>query len=593
MREYRFTDHVSRAGDEGEWLRRLFASDRYTFETEAGFLEPRESTAGEDFYTGTAGWIPGEGSFGEEPVFLRDTKYGVEINSSVYPLRFGVNAAKAGRYKITVEIEGGSDGTGSLTLCSGRRNIVERGFCVPAGKLYRKTFFYGVYPYRPVVRADEAVLDPMIGISVIGEKARLSRICVEEVREESVPALFIGGDSTVRDYEGIYPYNPLTNGGSWGQNLQQYLDGILVCNQAHSGLTSRCFREDGHWALVKEGLRPGDIFLFGFGHNDQKRRNLKPYDQFAANFRAYIMETRQMGAIPVLITPMSRIPGKNEDGWYDLLEAQADSIRQVGKEMKVPVIDLHSLSFRLFCSMGRDVCQQYFNDTTHVNDYGGALLAELVAEEIRRIKAEPLCSHLRIESSVDWKPDLSLRPEGREESSRIEERPNLSTDLPELPYADCRELPEEELQILKQAMKQGILDPCVRYLHPHEEMPRAQFVYLLLKLVKPVEKRFWQGSFCDLSPFEFDAEQIQAALDEDLVDPKSVLENRFRPDDPITWEEAVSFIVRASYLRTERAGLDFQSCWEIAESRGWLPKTWKDRKSPATRAECIGMVIKL
>lgn len=93
--------------------------------------------------------------------------------------------------------------------------------------------------------------------------------------------------------------------------------------------------------------------------------------------------------------------------------------------------------------------------------------------------------------------------------------------------------------------------------------------------------------------FEFDAEQIQAALDEDLVDPESVLENRFRPDDPITWEETVSFVVRASCLQTERAGLDFQSCWEIAESRGWIPKTWKDRRSPATRAECIGMVIKL
>ncbi len=33
--------------------------------------------------------------------------------------------------------------------------------------------------------------------------------------------------------------------------------------------------------------------------------------------------------------------------------------------------------------------------------------------------------------------------------------------------------------------------------------------------------------------------------------------------------------------------------FEIAESRGWIPKPWKDRKSPATRAECIGMVIKL
>ena len=64
--------------------------------------------------------------------------------------------------------------------------------------------------------------------------------------------------------------------------------------------------------------------------NDQKRRNLKPYDQFASNVRCYVMETRRLGAVPVLVTPMSRIPVRDEKGWYDLLEAHADSIRRVG-----------------------------------------------------------------------------------------------------------------------------------------------------------------------------------------------------------------------------------------------------------------------
>ena len=111
MREYRFTETGGESGKSGEHIRYCSASDRYSSETEAGFLEPDGETAGEDFYTGTAGWIPGEKALEEEPVFLRDSKYGAEINSSVYPLRFGINAA-AGRYKITVEIEGGSDGTG-------------------------------------------------------------------------------------------------------------------------------------------------------------------------------------------------------------------------------------------------------------------------------------------------------------------------------------------------------------------------------------------------------------------------------------------------------------------------------------------------
>ena len=72
------------------------------------------------------------------------------------------------------------------------------------------------------------------------------------------------------------------------------------------------------------------------------------------------------------------------------------------------------------------------------------------------------------------------------ESSQIEERPNLNTELPELPYEDCRNLDSETVNMLKEAMKYGLLDPCVRYLHPLEEMPRAQFVFLFLKAIKPV-----------------------------------------------------------------------------------------------------------
>ena len=190
----------------------------------------------------------------------------------------------------------------------------------------------------------------MIGISVVGKGARLSRICVEycDGTGQRVPALFIGGDSTVRDYEGLYPYNPLTNGGSWGQNLLQYLDGMAVCNQAHSGPEQpNCFPAGRSLGTGKSWYPLREMyFCLVFGHNDQKRRNLKAYDQFASNIRRYVMETRTLGGIPVLATPMSRIPVQDGDGWYDLLEAYADSIRQIGREMNVPVIDLHSLTFK-------------------------------------------------------------------------------------------------------------------------------------------------------------------------------------------------------------------------------------------------------
>lgn len=594
MTEYRFTDQWEQDSTNNETTKRLFASNLYGEEAGAGFLPELEERAAEDFYTGTAGWIPGGNGKKEEGVMRRDCPDGVEINSENYPLRFGIPVKYTGRYQITVEICGGREGLSGLTLSVGRRNIAERNLSISANRVYRKTFYYGVYPYRPVVREDEPTTDFMIGISVVGKGARLSRICVEycDGTGQQVPALFIGGDSTVRDYEGLYPYNPLTNGGSWGQNLLQYLDGMAVCNQAHSGLTTNCFRQDGHWELVKAGIREGDVFLFGFGHNDQKRRNLKAYDQFASNIRRYVMETRTLGGIPVLATPMSRIPVQDGDGWYDLLEAYADSIRQIGREMNVPVIDLHSLTFKLFCSMGPKNCQNYFNDTTHVNDYGGALLADMMAKEIRRLRIEPLCSHMNHTVFHDWEPDLSLRPQGQMESSQIEERPNLSTELPELPYEDCRNLDEKDVMALKEAMKYGFLDPCVRYLHPLEEMPRAQFVFLFLKAIKPALRRPWQGSYCDLSRYEYDAEQIQAALDENLIDFETTPNHCFRPDDTLTLEELVSFAVRGLHPWAER-NLGLSECIKEAQALGWIEPSGLEPGRKVTRAESIEMTVKM
>ena len=79
--------------------------------------------------------------------------------------------------------------------------------------------------------------------------------------------------------------------------MLQYFDGLAVCNQAHGGMTTNCFRDDGHWDIVCRNIRPGDIFMMEFGHNDQKRRNLRPFGQYAANLRWYIHEIRKTGGI--------------------------------------------------------------------------------------------------------------------------------------------------------------------------------------------------------------------------------------------------------------------------------------------------------
>lgn len=51
-----------------------------------------------------------------------------------------------------------------------------------------------------------------------------------------------------------------------------------------------------------------------FGHNDQKRRYLKAFDQYAANLRRYVRQIREKGAYPMIVTSLSRIPGKMRMG---------------------------------------------------------------------------------------------------------------------------------------------------------------------------------------------------------------------------------------------------------------------------------------
>lgn len=561
----------------GETGCRIGAAQRLTSGASAGFIIPDFAEDGEDFYTGTAGWIgdrraaapkayPEMAAVSPASALLpKADEGGVYMVSPYYPLRFGLRLPKPGRYRLSIVLQAGAEGAEGIHLSVGRRNILERNLSLAPGERYERTTVFASYPFRPVVRRDESVWDEILGVSLWGRGARLRAVRVETTE---APVLFIGGDSIVRDYEGIYPYNPITNGGSWGQNLLQYLDGMGVCNQAHSGMTGNCFREDGHWALVEAALQPGDVFMFEFGHNDQKRRNLKAFEQYAANLRWYVQRTRRKGATAVLVSPMSRIPARGEDAYYDLLADYAESVRRVGRELSVPVVDVHSISFERFCALGRERCQDYFVDTTHVNDYGAALIAAEMAEQLHRPEFAPLPLHCRRKRLSEWTPDTALYPPRSTASARIEEHPNLSTELPELPYADCRNLPEEERQLLHRAMSLGLLDPCVRHLHPEAGLPRAQFIYILLKAVKPVRRRAYQGTFCDVYRYEFDAEQIQAALDSALLDDGCVESGRFRPDDGLRLIELCDMVLRARLPFEQRGSVCFAQGLRQAEALG-------------------------
>jgi lysophospholipase L1-like esterase len=94
--------------------------------------------------------------------------------------------------------------------------------------------------------------------------------------------------------------------------------------------------------------------LIQFGHNDQPGKPGRSTDlktEFPANLRRYVAETRAAGAIPVLVTPLTRRSFKNGRIDNDLAP-WAEAIRAVAKETNTPLVDLNALSLAAVEAMG-------------------------------------------------------------------------------------------------------------------------------------------------------------------------------------------------------------------------------------------------
>ncbi|WP_052380441.1 glycosyl hydrolase family 28 protein [Paenibacillus camerounensis] len=579
-RTYTFSEQLS------EKMIHIPADYMFQDKTGGGFIPNTGSTAiGKDKFKDSAGWFPScTTEQASESAEIFQTHFGAEVQKEGWPLRFKAVVPEPGIYAVKIHIAGGEDGIARLNLYSNRRNLIKRDIQIAPGDFFSYQYKVHIGDYISLV-GQSPQSDLSIYVTAIGTLARISAISIEK---SDAPTLFLGGDSIVADYAAQYPYNPITSGGSWGQHLLQYFHRAAIDNQAHGGMTTNCFREDGHWEIISERIRPGDVFMFQFGHNDQKRRALAAFTGYSANLRWYVQQVRSRGAIPVIVTSLSRIPGQDDQGWYDLLEDHAEACRRIGRECNVPVIDLHEYSFQLFCQMGRSNLKGYFKDEAHTNDYGAIMMAEFIATEIKQQKIEPLCRYMNGSSPMPWIPDESLRP--LEQVSPLEqpELPILPTDLPELPYADCKGI--KGLEGLKKAMINGLLDPTLKYFHPYAEMPRGQFAFVFLKAA-PYPKRPFQGKYCDLYKYEFDAPNIQALIDGRLIDERTTLDGRFRPDDALTGGELLSFIIRHLF-RKESLNYSLKDCERKAQSLNLIWDGYGFSKK-VNRIDCLNALVQM
>ncbi len=488
-----------------------------------------------------------------------------------------VDTPEFGTYRVDIRIAAVKFSVENMTLFAGRRNIIDNSVNITSqdntvGEVYQKTIYQAITPYIPAL-ASKRCNDKNLFLSITGIGCEADNLDIKiTVTKEDVPVIWVAGDSTLTDQNAGIPYYPYGSCCGWAQTISRYVEGAAVCNLAHSGMTSNCFKDDGHYDIAKEMMKPGDVFIIQFGHNDQKRRNLSAFKGYKDNIKKYVEEVRELGAVPVICSPISRIPARlSDEKSYSLLKSYSDACREVAEELGVLFINLHDYTFDKWVQCA-DEAPNFFmkGDITHTNEYGALLIADYFVEELKKLLIIPEIDKKNIYgmfSGMYNKKVINPESDTKELPKEIPGPDIFSIDLP---FVDIEGI--SEIDAVRKAFKYGLLDPCVLYLHPYAVMPRAQLLMVMFKAFRIAGKRPYLNEFKDVFFDEWDSGYVQALVEENLIDDSTVKncenEKLFRPDDALTYDEFASFVIRFMEKDKSKRNISIKDCRKRAEQLG-------------------------
>jgi len=267
-----------------------------------------------------------------------------------------------------------------------------------AGKtIFDKTHldWAGSYVFGRMVAVDLGKAVPALAADVRPDAARLPPEGVKamHVIEGGPVKIVLTGDSTV------------ATGGGWGPGFCAVMTKNVTCiDDALNGRSSKSYRDEGAWdkALAEKG----DYYFIQWGHNDQKKEDPKRYTDpdtdYQANLKRYIAEVRAIGAVPVLVTSLSRRTFK--DGvLVEDLKPYVAATKKVGAEEFVTVVDLNAISVGMLRRMTQEEADKFNavgqeqerqavgksgTDRTHLNPYGQKVFGRIVADQVVRTQVE-------------------------------------------------------------------------------------------------------------------------------------------------------------------------------------------------------------
>jgi lysophospholipase L1-like esterase len=244
-------------------------------------------------------------------------------------------------------------------------------------------------------------------LSVASLPAALAQLG-DEPSADATPVIYIAGDSTAA--------NGNDGARGWGRHLQRFFDPaeVRVKNLARGGRSSRTFLTEGLWEELRAQLRPGDVVLLQFGHNDggaindpeRARGSLRGLGDeteaidnlqtgqhevvrtYGAYVRQMIAETRAQGATPILLSLTVR--NIWQDGRVERGSGRyGEWARELAEAGNVAFIDLTRLIADEYERLGEaEVAALFPVDHTHTSDDGALLNARLVAQGFKALREE-------------------------------------------------------------------------------------------------------------------------------------------------------------------------------------------------------------
>ncbi len=233
--------------------------------------------------------------------------------------------------------------------------------------------------------------------------------------DPALPSLVLIGDSTVRNGRGD-GIDGLGQWG-WGDPLTAYFDPakINVVNRAVGGTGARTFMAQGYWDRALELLKPGDIVIMQFGHNDNgpaaplhgvgeetEDRAGNTIHTWGWYMRKYVADARAKGATPVICTLIPRNIWENGKIARQT-DSHADWARAVAKSEQVPLLDLNELIARRYDPLGEPAVTALFADKrVHTGKEGAEINAEIVVSALATLPKNPIAPYLRPKPASVW-----------------------------------------------------------------------------------------------------------------------------------------------------------------------------------------------